>query len=489
MVDLQGVGVARGLTDKGYIYTDRPAYRAGQIGPRPRLPAPRGRRRLHDREGQEFTVEVFDSRNRLVRQEAGHAGRVRHLPRPFRPARDQPPGQYRVLVHDDAGQNYQGTFQVHEYQLEPVRLVVDTPRRVYYRGEEIEGTIRADVLLRRAAGRPRNPLPIGRRPPVHGHDRRQRRSPFQAATREFSETQVLAARVVAARAEPDNRRSTSCLPPRGSPSRVSTVRPVYVAGETFEATVNDQRRRRQADRAETHAQGPRADHGGRQGRRAARGRASVATAADGAARQTLKLEKGGNYVLRAEGIDRFHNPITGQCAVQVSGDEDSGAAAYPGRRPQFKVGDTAAVQVHWREEPALALVTFQGARVLDYRLVQLQDGRQRLSIPMAARLAPNFDLAVAVMTDARKGAPTPRDCGRGGGRAARDRRAARRPLPRGQQPVQRGARPAGQRSPSNGKDSGGDEQGSSSQPPRPGEDVEVTDHYDRSARQAGRRPN
>ncbi len=27
--------------------------------------------------------------------------------------------------------------------LEPIRLVVDTPRRVYYRGEEIEGTIRA----------------------------------------------------------------------------------------------------------------------------------------------------------------------------------------------------------------------------------------------------------------------------------------------------------------------------------------------------------
>ena len=31
MLNLQGVGVARGLTDKGYIYTDRPAYRAGQL--------------------------------------------------------------------------------------------------------------------------------------------------------------------------------------------------------------------------------------------------------------------------------------------------------------------------------------------------------------------------------------------------------------------------------------------------------------------------
>ena len=32
---------------------------------------------------------------------------------------------------------------VREYRLEPVRLTVDSVRSVYYRGEEIEGTIRA----------------------------------------------------------------------------------------------------------------------------------------------------------------------------------------------------------------------------------------------------------------------------------------------------------------------------------------------------------
>ncbi len=31
IVDLQGVGIAQGLTDRGYIYTDRPAYRAGDL--------------------------------------------------------------------------------------------------------------------------------------------------------------------------------------------------------------------------------------------------------------------------------------------------------------------------------------------------------------------------------------------------------------------------------------------------------------------------
>ena len=87
--------------------------------------------------------------------------------------------------------------------------------------------------------------------------------------------------------------------------------------------------------------------------------------------------------------------------MQVSGEEDDVRLRILADAHTFKVGDTAAVQIHWREEPALALVTFQGARVLDYRLVELKKGANELAIPMTAQLAPNFELAVAVMTDPR----------------------------------------------------------------------------------------
>ncbi|MGD0896503.1 MAG: tetratricopeptide repeat protein, partial [Thermoguttaceae bacterium] len=59
MVNLQGVGAATGLSDKGYVYTDRPAYRAGQ------LVHVRGclRHAADDQwviqQGKKFTVEVF----------------------------------------------------------------------------------------------------------------------------------------------------------------------------------------------------------------------------------------------------------------------------------------------------------------------------------------------------------------------------------------------------------------------------------------------
>ncbi len=45
--------------------------------------------------------------------------------------------------------------------------------------------------------------------------------------------------------------------------------------------------------------------------------------------------------------------------------------------------------------------------MLDYRLVKLETGANKFSIPMAARLAPNFDLNVAVMTDPRAAIANP----------------------------------------------------------------------------------
>ena len=89
--------------------------------------------------------------------------------------------------------------------------------------------------------------------------------------------------------------------------------------------------------------------------------------------------------------------------MQVSDDEDQVRLRILADPHTYKVGDTAKVQLHWREEPALALVTFQGARVLDYKLVDLKKGANELAIPMTAKLAPNFELAVAVMTERARG--------------------------------------------------------------------------------------
>ena len=260
-------------------------------GQRPRLPAPRGRRRLHDREGQEVHARGLRQPQPAGPPGTGRARTLRQLPRRTsscrRPARRASTACWSATR---PAQNYQGTFQVHEYQLEPVRLVVDTPRRVYYRGEEIEGTIRAEFYY----GAPL----VGREIRYQLADDRLQTATtdakgevhFKLPTREFSETQVLP--LVGPLPERNLQTAVNfVLAAQGFSIGVSTVRPVYVAGETFEATRQDQRRRGQAARPEAEAQGAGADHGRGQGRRAARrgapagDRRPTARPADAQARQ------------------------------------------------------------------------------------------------------------------------------------------------------------------------------------------------------------
>jgi len=401
VVSLKGVGVARGLSEKGYIYTDRPAYRAGQLVHLRGCIRQVAKDAYTIEEGKKYTVEVFDSRNRLVRQEEVTLGEFGSFHLHFGLPATSPQGQYRVLVRDVDDHSFQGTFQVHEYKLEPVHLVVDTPRRVYYRGEQIEGTIRAAFYY----GAPLS----GREVRYQLADERLHTATtddkgeihFKLPTREFAETQVIPLVVML----PERNLQTAVnfvLATRGFAVGVSTVRPVYVAGESFEVTV-------QANDAEGKPVGRKLTLSvlekttveGHLGERLVEEHQIETAEDDGSARQTLTLAKGGRYVLRVEGTDRFKNPISGESLVQISGDEDKVRLRILADRHTFKVGDTAGVRLHWREAPALALVTFQGARVLDYKLVVLQKGSNKFEIPMTARLAPNFELAVAVMTDPR----------------------------------------------------------------------------------------
>jgi uncharacterized protein YfaS (alpha-2-macroglobulin family) len=400
MLNLQGVGVAQGLTDKGYIYTDRPAYRAGQ------LVNIRGclRRAADDAyvidKDKPYTVEVFDVRNRPIRQDKVKLDAFGSFHAHFVLPPNSPQGQYRVLVHDNGAQNFQGTFLVHEYQLEPIRLVVDTPRRVYYRGEPIEGTIRAEFYYGApVVGREIRYQLAGDRMQTATTDAKGEVK-INLPTREYSESQVLPLNVQLPEGNV-NMQINFVLAAQGFSIAVSTVRPVYVTGESLEATVNvrDAENKPLAQKLKLKVL-ERTMVQGRPGERLVEEH-ELATAADGKARQTIKLDKGGTYFLRAEAIDRFHNPITGQAALQISGEDDLVRLRILADQHTYKVGDTAAVQLHWREAPALALVTYQGARVLEYRLVELKTGINKLEIPMTANLAPNFELAVAVMTDPR----------------------------------------------------------------------------------------
>lgn len=406
-VDLNNLSVANGRDDRGYLYTDRPAYRPGNAV------HVRGivRRAKDDRytiaKGAKYQLDVLDARSRVVHSETVALGEFGSFHVLFVLPGESAAGTYRVHVRQEDGPSFQGSFLVADYQLEPVRLEVDTPRKVYYRGEEIEGTIRAKFYYGAPLAGREIKYRLGNDREYTGTTNAQGEVAFKLPTRDFGESQVLPLTLVLA----ERNLSTAVnfvLATRGFRIEASTVRDVYLAGESFELTVRTTTADGQPIAQKLRLRVVNEWRGAGERSQRVVEEHDIATDERGVGRATLALKEGSYYLLRVEGTDQFGNPVEGVKNVEISDEDDSRRLRILADRHSYRVGDTAQVRVHWREAPALGLVTFQGARVLDYRLVPLKTGENEIGIPMDERLAPNFDLAVTVMTDARPDKRQPR---------------------------------------------------------------------------------
>ena len=401
IVNLNGIGTARALADSVFLYTDRPAYRAGQV-----VHIRGVIRRAENDEYQldlkkKYTLEVLDPRNRNIWTEEITLTKFGGLRGMFTLPATSPSGNYRVVVRETAGgMSFASSFLVQDYTLEPVQLSVETPRRVYYRGEEITGKIIAKYYY----GAPlinkeiRYQLADGRTETAKTNDRGE--IEFKFPTREFRETQQLNLSVTLV-----ERNLTITekffLSAQGFALTVSTKRPVYIAGESFETTVTakDPEGKPVKQKLTLHLL-KQTVAAGRVGETEVE-KHDITTDDKGTTRHTFKPTDGGTYIVRVEGVDRFDNTLSGQHAVTISDDQDLVRLRILAEQYTWQVGETAKVQIHWREEPALALVTFQGAKILDYELVTLKKGLNNLDIPLTAKLAPNFELALSVMHDSQ----------------------------------------------------------------------------------------
>ncbi|MEK6239669.1 MAG: MG2 domain-containing protein, partial [Planctomycetales bacterium] len=102
VVGLSGLDVAQGVSPTGYLYTDRPAYRAGQVV------NVRGIVRwVKDDQyvfepGKKFRLDVYDSRDRRIRGEETTLGEFGAFALRFMLPERSPQGDYRLHLHDPA---------------------------------------------------------------------------------------------------------------------------------------------------------------------------------------------------------------------------------------------------------------------------------------------------------------------------------------------------------------------------------------------------
>jgi uncharacterized protein YfaS (alpha-2-macroglobulin family)/TolA-binding protein len=387
------------LADTLYLYTDRPAYRIGQpIHVRGCYrQAAGGAYRIAD---ATFTIELLDARNRVIWQQQAAASPLGgfHAMLPMPPV--TPPGMYRAVARDLAGHRATCPVQIYDRGGGPAALLVaiDIPRTVYYRGEMIEGTIRAET----AGGMPlagrKVRYQLAQEEAVTAQTDAAGRLRFKIPTADFEAAQDLT--LTAALEDQDVAVTRSLkLATDGFAIQLDAARSVFLADEDFavDAKTTDAEGRpvsvplvlkvvRAPVEPGRGAQQPVAEH-------------KLTTAPDGTARQRLQLKAGGRYTVRAEGVDRFGNTIAGQLALEISAGDDPRRLRILADRTTFAVGQPAEVQLHWREAPALALVVVHGDRTLSHQFVSLQTGGNRLSIPVTAAMAPQFELSAAVMTN------------------------------------------------------------------------------------------
>ncbi|MCF7854144.1 MAG: tetratricopeptide repeat protein [Candidatus Pacebacteria bacterium] len=415
-LDLAGLQLGSGLTPKGYMYTDRPAYRPGEhVGLRAIIRTVNDG--LYKAPGElPFEVEVTDANGRLLRAETLKLSAFGTLHTAFDLPEAAPLGQYTITARhkpeDGTPLVFNTHFLVQEFKLEKIRLTIDFPRRVYFRGETIEGEVTASYYWGEpVANAPvRYSLPDGRTYESATDEQGKLAVRFDTSPMHPGRPLPFAATLTA---ENVSTQHTVFLARLGFSAAVQSSQDVVLAGEPVDMEVTT-----------TGADG---EPVGKDvilyvlQRRAAEpehvlgmipwiGSPSHATAevtvqehqlstdpANGKARRTITLEEGGEYILRVAGQDRFDQTVTAQSGLQVSDEEDAVKLRLFADSATLRVGSEASVRLHSRIDSTLALVTYEGETILRYKVVKAKPGYNVLDFAVGHDLFPNFRIAVAAM--------------------------------------------------------------------------------------------
>jgi hypothetical protein len=398
-----GIGQLRlseGLSPRGYIYTDRPAYRPGQVVYIRAVLREVAEGSYSFKAGEEYVTEVNDSQGRVLATERLALGEFGTANYAFHLDEFAPVGSYTVRCHRPNGPVFSGTFEVRSYKLEPIELDIQLKEKIVFRGEPLEGKMVARYYYGEPlAGRQLEYwLPDGRRRTAITDDKGEAAFTFDTAA--MQEEQVLQ---IGAGIPGENVRAAASafLAIRAYKASVSVLRDVQLSGEPFDvsvhaADVEDKPVSRElALKVLKRVSAP----DGTWAEVLAFEKPVTTDGATGDGVVSVTLEAGGQYILRAEGQDRFKNPISGERQVYVSDDKDATKLRILADRQHFRVGEVPTVVLHSRLERALALLTFEGEEIISYRLVELRRGRNAVEMPIGNEHFPNFALGACAMTD------------------------------------------------------------------------------------------
>jgi len=419
-LDLAGLQISSGLTPKGFLYTDRPAYLPGETVSLRGILREVRKDAYSVPENPEFKVSIANPQGRILSEQTVRLSRFGTFDASLTLPSDAPAGTYTLAARQElkggASLNFTGTFEVGSFKLEKMKLAMDFPRRVYFRGEQIEATLKAEYYWGEAvAGRTlRCTLPDGRIQSVTTDDSGMARLTFDtSALRPGSPLTFVAS------LEGENLRATETLTLArlGFGIAAKPSQPVVIAGEPvdvdFTTTGADGKpvgetlkvailRREVTQTNRLLSLLPWMNPTAHPTAEVKVEESDVKTdPVTGQGRLSLKLEKGGAYVIRAQGTDHFKQTITRECALTVSDNDDTVKLRLFADTATLRVGEEANVRLHSRLDKGLLLLTYEGETLLRHQIIDLKKGDNPIAIQVDHDLFPNFRLA-AVAIDGRE---------------------------------------------------------------------------------------
>ncbi len=417
-LDLAGLGFSTGLTPRGYIYTDRPAYRPGDsVSIRGILRDVRDGTYIVP-DGVRYKLSVIDAQGRPIREEAVNLSQFGGFDTQMQLDADAPLGEYRIQVspHDAKGteRTFIGQFQVERFQLEKVQLTLDFPRDVYFRGEPVEATFSAQYYYGQPVkhARIQYNLPDGRSYTEEADDQGKLKVIFDTTLMQPGNQLHFRGTILGENASV---RDHVMLAHLEFSIDVKPDADLVLSGEPFDVTVRT-----------TGADGK--PLGVKLAIKVVQQRGDVLTHpvlsqipwlegegtaepaevtiqehhlqtdnASGVGTIQLTLTKGGTYIVRASGMDRFGQSVVSAGHVRISDESDETKLRIFAERTKTEVGAAETLRIHSRLMQAHALLTFEGEGVIAYEVLALKSGMNPLQFTVGHAHFPNFYLAVAAI--------------------------------------------------------------------------------------------
>ncbi|MBL8896704.1 MAG: tetratricopeptide repeat protein, partial [Planctomycetes bacterium] len=385
------------LQPKGYLLTDRGVYEPGEV-----VHAHAFVREVKDgvfafEAGVPWTLEWLGPDGALLASRALPLGALGSLQDRFELGTSAALGAYSLRVRrGESGPVFTQAFEVRRFERKAMKLELEVPNAVLYRGEPVRGTAIARFFHGGPAAERRIAVLLSDGTQREGRTDAAGRFAFEFATTDLLEEQELALRATlldeGVGAEKRLRLAVNALV-----LELSTLRELYVAGESFdlELRARDPLGAPQQVAAELAIYRVVEEDGVRSER--LEREEKLATDAKGEGRLALALRAGGSYRLRATALDRFGNRIHAKRELFISGEEDEVKLRLLSASDTLEAGVPSAVRVLSRLQPTRVLVTRLGDGIQSYEVRELARGEATWNIDPTVADAPRFALALAAI--------------------------------------------------------------------------------------------